>query len=55
MVARPDILNHNLETVRRLLKPMVASALAGERSLHDLASAKEMAREIDIRCTPSRA
>ena len=45
MVARPDILNHNLETVRRLQKP-VRKRARWERSLHVLASAKEMAREI---------
>jgi lipoyl synthase len=45
MDARPDILNHNLETVRRLQKP-VRKRARWERSLHVLASAKEMAREI---------
>ncbi|MGZ8527545.1 MAG: lipoyl synthase, partial [Candidatus Limnocylindrales bacterium] len=45
MDARPDILNHNLETVRRLQKP-VRKRARWERSLHVLAGAKEMAREI---------
>jgi lipoic acid synthetase len=45
MDARPDILNHNLETVRRLQKP-VRKRARWERSLHVLATAKEMAREI---------
>jgi lipoyl synthase len=45
MDARPDILNHNLETVRRLQKP-VRKRARWERSLHVLARAKEMAREI---------
>ena len=45
MDARPDILNHNLETVRRLQKP-VRKRARWERSLHVLARAKDMAREI---------
>ncbi len=45
MDARPDILNHNLETVRRLQKP-VRKRARWERSLYVLATAKAMAREI---------
>ncbi len=45
MAARPDILNHNLETVRRLQKP-VRKRARWERSLHVLGRAKEMAAEI---------
>ena len=43
MDARPDILNHNLETVRRLQKP-VRKRARWDRSLHVLARAKDMAR-----------
>src|SRR5512132_3804378 len=45
MDARPDILNHNLETVRRLQKPVRRRA-RWERSLYVLRRAKEMSREI---------
>jgi len=45
MDARPDILNHNLETVRRLQKP-VRKRARWERSLYVLRRAKEMANEI---------
>ena len=45
MDARPDILNHNLETVRRLQKP-VRKRARWDRSLHVLRRAKDMAREI---------
>ena len=45
MNARPDILNHNLETVKRLQKP-VRKRARWDRSLYVLARAKEMAREI---------
>jgi lipoic acid synthetase len=45
MDARPDILNHNLETVRRLQKP-VRKRARWERSLYVLSTAKAMAREI---------
>jgi lipoic acid synthetase len=45
MDARPDILNHNLETVRRLQKP-VRKRARWERSLQVLDHAKSMAREI---------
>ena len=45
MDARPDILNHNLETVRRLQKP-VRKRARWERSLSVLARAKAMAAEI---------
>ncbi len=45
MEAAPDILNHNLETVERLQKPVRKRARYG-RSLQVLARAKEMAREI---------
>ena len=45
MDARPDILNHNLETVRRLQKP-VRKRARWDRSLYVLRRAKEMAREI---------
>jgi lipoic acid synthetase len=45
MDARPDILNHNLETVRRLQKP-VRKRARWERSLGVLDHAKSMAREI---------
>ncbi|MEA2535993.1 MAG: lipoyl synthase, partial [Chloroflexota bacterium] len=45
MDARPDILNHNLETVRRLQKP-VRKRARWDRSLHVLATAKEMSVEI---------
>jgi len=45
MAAAPDILNHNLETVRRLQKP-VRKRARWDRSLYVLARAKEMARDI---------
>jgi lipoic acid synthetase len=45
MDARPDILNHNLETVRRLQKP-VRKRARWDRSLGVLDHAKMMAREI---------
>jgi lipoic acid synthetase len=45
MDARPDILNHNLETVERLQKP-VRKRARWERSLHVLDRAKAMAGEI---------
>jgi lipoyl synthase len=45
MDARPDILNHNLETVRRLQKP-VRKRARWDRSLYVLRRAKEMAIEI---------
>jgi len=45
MEARPDILNHNLETVRRLQKP-VRKRARWDRTLQVLDHAKVMAREI---------
>jgi lipoic acid synthetase len=45
MEARPDILNHNLETVRRLQKP-VRKRARWDRTLGVLRNAKEMANEI---------
>ena len=45
MDARPDILNHNLETVERLQKP-VRKRARWDRSLYVLRRAKEMADEI---------
>ncbi|HEX6867382.1 MAG TPA: lipoyl synthase, partial [Candidatus Limnocylindrales bacterium] len=45
MAAGPDILNHNLETVRRLQKP-VRKRARWDRSLYVLRRAKEMAGEI---------
>jgi lipoic acid synthetase len=45
MEARPDILNHNLETVKRLQKP-VRKRARWDRSLYVLARAKEMSAEI---------
>src|SRR5215208_1932145 len=45
MDARPDILNHNLETVRRLQKP-VRKRARWDRSLYVLRRAKEMAVDI---------
>jgi lipoic acid synthetase len=45
MEAQPDILNHNLETVERLQKPVRKRARYG-RSLDVLARAKQMARDI---------
>ncbi|MEX2183807.1 MAG: lipoyl synthase [Chloroflexota bacterium] len=45
MDARPDILNHNLETVKRLQKP-VRKRARWDRSLYVLHRAKEMAQEI---------
>jgi lipoic acid synthetase len=45
MDARPDILNHNLETVRRLQRP-VRKRARWERSLYVLRRAKEMATRI---------
>jgi len=46
MAARPDILNHNLETVRRLQKP-VRKRARWDRSLGVLARAREYAGQID--------
>ncbi len=46
MDARPDILNHNLETVKRLQKP-VRKRARWDRSLYVLRRAKELAVEID--------
>ena len=55
MDARPDILNHNLETVQRLQKP-VRKRARWDRSLYVLASAKAMAERDRLSpCTPSRA
>jgi lipoic acid synthetase len=48
MDARPDILNHNVETVERLQKP-VRKRARYHRSLEVLQRAKEFAREIDGR------
>ena len=45
MDARPDILNHNLETVKRLQKP-VRKRARWDRSLYVLRRAREMADEI---------
>jgi lipoic acid synthetase len=45
MDARPDILNHNVETVERLQKP-VRKRARYHRSLHVLEAAKAMANEI---------
>ena len=45
MDARPDILNHNLETVKRLQKP-VRKRARWDRSLYVLRRAKEMSVEI---------
>jgi lipoic acid synthetase len=45
MEARPDILNHNVETVERLQKP-VRKRARYHRSLHVLEAAKQMAEEI---------
>jgi lipoic acid synthetase len=45
MDARPDILNHNLETVKRLQQP-VRKRARWERSLYVLRRAKEMADQI---------
>jgi lipoic acid synthetase len=45
MDARPDILNHNLETVRRLQKP-VRKRARWDRSLYVLRRAREMAAGI---------
>ena len=45
MEARPDILNHNVETVERLQKP-VRKRARYDRSLHVLEAAKAMADEI---------
>jgi lipoic acid synthetase len=45
MAARPDILNHNLETVRRLQKP-VRKRARWDRTLDVLRNAKAMANEI---------
>jgi lipoic acid synthetase len=45
MEAGPDILNHNVETVERLQKPVRKRARYG-RSLHVLEAAKAMARDI---------
>jgi lipoic acid synthetase len=46
MAAGPDILNHNLETVRRLQKP-VRKRARWDRSLGVLARAKQYALELD--------
>src|SRR3954470_10973328 len=48
MEARPDILNHNVETVERLQKP-VRKRARYHRSLEVLQRAKEFAREIEGR------
>jgi lipoic acid synthetase len=48
MLAAPDILNHNLETVERLQKPVRKRARYG-RSLEVLARAKEYARQLSGR------
>jgi lipoic acid synthetase len=48
MEARPDILNHNVETVERLQKP-VRKRARYQRSLEVLQRAKEMARDISGR------
>jgi lipoic acid synthetase len=48
MDARPDILNHNVETVERLQKP-VRKRARYHRSLEVLQRAKEFAREIEGR------
>jgi lipoic acid synthetase len=45
MVARPDILNHNIETVERLQKP-VRKRARYDRSLRVLADAKALADEL---------
>jgi lipoic acid synthetase len=45
MYERPDILNHNLETVKRLQKP-VRKRARWDRSLYVLRRAKEMSQEI---------
>src|SRR5207244_8632563 len=45
MDARPDILNHNLETVKRLQKP-VRKRGRWDRSLYVLRGGKEMSQEI---------
>jgi lipoic acid synthetase len=45
MDARPDILNHNLETVKRLQKP-VRKRARWDRSLYVLRRAREMADQI---------
>jgi lipoic acid synthetase len=50
MEARPEIFNHNLETVERLT-PLVRSRAKYQRSLHVLKEAKAMAREIGYRCS----
>ena len=49
MDARPDILNHNLETVERLQKP-VRKRARWDRTLFVLEGAKRMAREIGKLC-----
>ena len=57
MEAGPDILNHNVETVERLQKP-VRKRARYHRSLEVLRAAKAQARDIAGRtapCTPSRA
>ena len=51
MDARPDILNHNLETVRRLQKP-VRKRARWDRSLGVLERAKAMAARSATRSTP---
>lgn len=50
MEARPEIFNHNLETVERLT-PLVRSRAKYQRSLDVLKAAKAMAREIGYRCS----
>ena len=48
MDARPDILNHNLETVKRLQKP-VRKRARWDRILYVLRRAKEMSRRDRLR------
>ena len=50
MDARPEIFNHNLETVERLT-PLVRSRAKYHRSLHVLKRAKALAREKGCRCS----
>ncbi len=52
MEAGPDILNHNLETVERLQKPVRRRARY-DRSLEVLARAKALARELGAAAVPS--
>ena len=51
MAARPDILNHNLETVRRLQKP-VRKRARWDRSLGVLERAKAYAAEVSPAAAP---